>query len=217
MGMVRFCDEWLLLPQRLAYHEPTASVVVADLHLGYTAVRQHLGDAIPARSIHEELQPLLKVASGFPVRRLVVAGDLFERGFDEMRFRDLQAILDQTGILELAVVPGNHDRGIERYAEKVSLFPQGYDLAGWHICHGDQPIAAARAIFGHWHPATRQRGRKLPCFLTRETQLVLPAFSLDAAGVDLRKDPRWAGWTWHEIRDGDVHTNANARSRSRGR
>ena len=40
---------------------------------------------------------------------------------------------------------------------------------------------------GHWHPAIRWQRRKVPCFLAHGQQLILPAFSLDAAGMDVRE------------------------------
>jgi metallophosphoesterase superfamily enzyme len=83
-------------------------------------------------------------------------------------------------------------------------FADGFELAGWHIVHGDQPIADTHAVMGHWHPAVRRNGRKVPCFLARGGQIVLPAFSLDAAGVEVRDDPRWRGWNRYAIVGNDV-------------
>ena len=58
--MMRLFDEWQLLPQRFAVHEPSATAVLADVHLGYTAARQRLGDAIPWRTVVEEMQNSLR-------------------------------------------------------------------------------------------------------------------------------------------------------------
>lgn len=197
--MTRFCEEWLLLPERIALHEPTATVVIADLHLGYSAARQRMGDAIPVRGMEEELQPLMVAARTRDIRQLIIAGDLFERGFDEELNQRFLGVLERLRIRLLAVVPGNHDRGIEKQEHALPLFSDGFDFACWHVCHGDQPVEKTRVIMGHWHPAVRVGGRKQPCFLTRGTRLILPAFSLDAAGVDVRRDSRWDGWEHHGI------------------
>jgi metallophosphoesterase superfamily enzyme len=193
--MIRVFDEWLLLPQRIALHEPSATAVLADAHLGYSAARQTLGDAVPWRSVEEEMQPLASAAIGHDIRQLIVAGDLFERGFDATICKQFNDALDRLGMGLLGVVPGNHDRGIETASHDMPLFPAGIDLHGWRIHHGDQPVEWPRAITGHWHPAIRWKRRKLPAFMVRGSHLVLPAFSRDAAGADVQVDELWRGWT----------------------
>jgi metallophosphoesterase superfamily enzyme len=201
--MMRLFDEWQLLPQRFAVHEPSATAVLADVHLGYTAARQRLGDAIPWRTVVEEMQPLVDAAGTHELRALIVAGDLFERGYDAGLYQQFLEVLDRQHIHFLGLVPGNHDRGSDK-ATNLPLFPEGYELADWRIVHGDQPVENPRAVLGHWHPAIRAKGRKAPCFLAHGTQLMLPAFSLDAAGVDVRTDSRWKNWDCYAIEGNDV-------------
>src|SRR5260370_21634994 len=103
-------DDWLLTPERAAIHRPSASAVVADVHLGYGEARRRGGDAVPlpdATAI-DALQPLIKTHH---LRRLIVAGDLFEAGASDELVAALLAWCERVHI-ELAVVPGNHDRGI---------------------------------------------------------------------------------------------------------
>ena len=197
--MIRFFDEWLLLPQRLALHEPSATAVLADAHLGYSAARQRLGDAVPWRTVEEEMQPLVSAATGHNIRHLIVAGDLFERGFNANVYQQFQKVLNRLGIDLLGLVPGNHDSGVEANSSALPWFPAGIDLYGWRIYHGDQPLECPHAIFGHWHPALRWKRRKLPAFMIRGNHLVLPAFSRDAAGADVQADERWRGWTGYAI------------------
>src|SRR5438105_11261237 len=80
--MMRWSEDWLLLPERIALHEPSATAVLADVHLGYSAARQRLGDAIPSRSVADEMRPLLDAARLHAITQVIVAGDLFERGYD---------------------------------------------------------------------------------------------------------------------------------------
>jgi metallophosphoesterase superfamily enzyme len=201
--MICLWDDWRLLPQRIAVHVPTGTAVLADVHLGYSAARQRLGDAIPWRTVAEEMQPLAEAGKANDIRAVLVAGDLFERGFDAAMHQQFLDLLGRLHIPFLGLVPGNHDRGIDKAILPLPTFPDGYDLAGWHILHGDQPIEHSRAVLGHWHPAIRQHRRKLPCFLTRDHQLILPAFSLDAAGVDVSKDSRWSDWDRYAVK-GDM-------------
>ena len=201
--MMGLFEQWRLLPQRFAVHEPSATAVLADVHLGYSAARQRLGDAIPWRTVAEEMQPFSDVAQSLDVRAVIVAGDLFERGYDASLYQQFLEVLSRLGIALVGAVPGNHDRGIDK-ATNLPLFPDGYDLAGWHIIHGDQLSGHPKAIMGHWHPAIRLKGRKAPCFLGSGDRLVLPAFSLDTAGADVRAEPRWRDWDCYAIDGGDV-------------
>jgi uncharacterized protein len=192
--MMHLFETWRLLPQRIALHEPSATAVLADAHLGYSAARQCLGDAIPWRDVAEELQPLGDAAKTYDLRNLLVAGDLFERGYDAAVHRQFLDLLDRLRIEFLGLVPGNHDRGLDKAALPLPLFPEGYDLECWRIVHGDRAIEGTRTVMGHWHPAIFWKRGKVPCFLARGHQLILPAFSLDAAGVDVGADRRWQDW-----------------------
>lgn len=202
--MIQVFQDWLLLPQRIALHRPTATAVIADVHLGYSAARQRLGDAVPLRSIAEEMRPLADAAKLHGIAALIVAGDLFERGFDAALHQQFLDVLGNLRIAFHGLVPGNHDRGIDKASIPLPLHPNGCDLAGWRIVHGDQWVDEAHLIMGHFHPAVRRQRRKLPCFLTRQTHLILPAFSEDAAGVDVLSDARWSGWQYLAIEQDKV-------------
>ena len=182
---LRVHDDWLLLPQRLALHEPTATAVIADVHLGYSAVRRRLGDAVPLPGVNTVLAPLVRAAANHRIERLVVAGDLFERGVDDGLYQEFCDILGRLGVRFAGLAPGNHDR-IDPQASPVLLWPTDAKLGGWHVHHGDGPTTDDRTIGGHWHPSAMVGRRKCPCFLVGPRRIILPAFSADAAGVSAR-------------------------------
>jgi hypothetical protein len=107
----------------------------------------------------------LKGGFGTPrqgVTRLVIAGDLFEDGRDQRDevLRELLAWLEASGVELVAVVPGNHDRLGERVeidGWTMPLFPEEFDLVGWHVAHGDGVLPARRVVQGHEHPWLRWR------------------------------------------------------------
>lgn len=184
--------DWALLPQRAAVHLPTRTAVVADLHLGYDAARRSCGDAIPLRAADPWL-PLASARERLSFDRLIVAGDLFERAFDydlALRFRDYLASI---GVELAAIVPGNHDRGWESFADRIPLAPDGANVGPWRVLHDDDG-SDGLAVVGHVHPAWGSRGGRLPCFLASPRRIVLPAFSADAAGGNVAGDPRWRGY-----------------------
>src|SRR3954468_12494562 len=76
-------DDWLLTTARAPVHRPTATAVLSALHLGYAEARRRGGEAVPAVDLDRVLAPLAAVLAPLRVRRLVIAGDLFEAGFDE--------------------------------------------------------------------------------------------------------------------------------------
>jgi metallophosphoesterase superfamily enzyme len=191
---VRLDADWLLTPERVAVHLPSATLVIADLHLGYSAARRASGEAVPLPDLAALLAPLAAVAGRTEARRLVVAGELFEAGCSDSL---LSAFLDQLRDLDLelaGIVPGNHDRGLESGGLPVPLYADGFPLGGWHVVHGDGELPAGPVVHGHIHPCLRWRGIAAPCFLLGPGRLVLPAFSRDAAGANVLRDQRWRGY-----------------------
>jgi metallophosphoesterase superfamily enzyme len=206
--MLRVLDEWLLTPWRVAVHEPTATAVIADVHLGYREARQDSGEAVPLLSADIQLQPLTAAQAAIGFRRLLVAGDLFEREARIGLLKPFVELLKQLGVEFLGLVPGNHDRGWRTLAEVIPLHPNGVVVGGWKVVHAEDPLSArrikralngssegsqtSRLVLGHEHPAVRWQGRRLPCYVVAPRRLLLPAFSADASGhlID-----RLAGWT----------------------
>jgi putative SbcD/Mre11-related phosphoesterase len=189
---MRVHTDWLLTPERAAVHVPTATAVLADLHLGYNQVRRRGGEALPDFGLDDTFAALSSLAARTTVRRLVIAGDLWESAGCGGAVAELLEGLRSIGLELTGVVPGNHDRDLQSSTALVPLFPEGLELAGWRIVHGDGPLPAGPAVCGHWHPCVRW-GRRLaaPCFLVGRRRLVLPAFSVDAAGVNVFGERRW--------------------------
>jgi putative SbcD/Mre11-related phosphoesterase len=188
--------DWLLTPQRVAVHLPTRTAVAADLHLGYDRVRRRGGEAVPERSIEEELGPLRRSLEEQGVSRLVIAGDLFEDGRferDEM-VEDLLGWAARHSVELTAVVPGNHDRGLGD-ATELPVRREGLRIAEWTVVHGDAARPEGPVVQGHEHPWLRWRpGVEGPCYLLAEGHLVLPAYSADAAGGNVLGQARWANY-----------------------
>lgn len=183
-------DDWLLTPARAAIHLPSATGVIADVHLGYAEARRRNGDAVPKRTVVTVLAPLHGVLSAHGVRRLVVAGDLFEAGPRTDLIAELQEGLSACGIDLIAVVPGNHDAGVTA-CNRLPVWQDGFDLGDWRIVHGDAPLPPGKIIQGHEHPCFRQGRLQAPCYLIGPDRLILPAFSPDAAGFNVLGDRRW--------------------------
>jgi putative SbcD/Mre11-related phosphoesterase len=185
-------NDWLLTPERTAVHMPTATAVIADLHLGYDQARRRSGEAVPRFDLDDTVAALQAVAMRHGVRRLIIAGDLLEDGRCAERAKEFLDWLRGAGLELAGIVPGNHDRGLKTGEDWLPLCPSGFDLGGWRVVHGDGKLPRGRVVHGHLHPCLRLDGRvSAPCYLVGPSRLILPAFSSDAAGVNVLGDRRW--------------------------
>jgi putative SbcD/Mre11-related phosphoesterase len=181
-----------LTPERAAIHEPTATAVIADLHLGYDQARCRGGDAVPTVRLDDLLAPLAAVLLTQEVHRLVIAGDLFEDAHCASLAAEFLDWLRLMGVELVGVVPGNHDRGLEGKDHRLPLQLEGVCLGSWRVVHGDKELPSGPLVLGHFHPCLRWNRRLMaPCYLVGPDRLVLPAFSADAAGVNVLTQARW--------------------------
>jgi len=197
---MRVLDDWLLTSARVAIHLPSATAVVADLHLGYDEARCRSGEAVPVRPIDVILQPLGDILYRTGIHRVVVAGDLMEDGDSRNVLDGFLGWLDRRNTELVAVVPGNHDRDLAeesnqtevRQGRGLILATSGFQLDEWQVIHGDGPKPDGPVVQGHEHPAFRCSDRIVaPCYLFTDKHLVLPAYSPDAAGVNIVGVRRW--------------------------
>jgi hypothetical protein len=192
--------DWLLTPERAAVHLPTATAVIADLHLGYDEARRRRGEAVPESGLDDVVAVLRSLLVRETVRRLVIAGDLLEDSRCTRQAEELLAWLDSEGVALAGVVPGNHDRGLGQQDGGLPLCPAGVVLGGWRVVHGDGRLPRGRLVCGHWHPCLRW-GRRVtaPCFLVGPRRLILPAFSADAAGASVLGERAWRNYRCYAI------------------
>lgn len=183
---MRLGDGWRLTPHRAAVHVPTATAVVADLHLGYAEARRAGGEALPAALPGPMRLRLDDLFRRFSLKRLIVAGDLVERGrLGQAAAAEFARACARQGV-ELHLVAGNHDRGL---AAPPGLVAHGQDLewAGARIVHFDDEPTERLTFMGHLHPALRDRRRigEAVCYLRLGQRLILPAQSDDASGMNV--------------------------------
>lgn len=174
---------WSLAPEGAAVHRAERTAVIADVHLGYEWARASGGDMIPAHSLAETIAKLERLLARAPIARLIVAGDLVEAAGPCARTaRDVLRLVAWLGGLGVALVwlKGNHD------PPRRPALPSSIVVDGWTIAHGDRKLADGRVIFGHHHPAMRAEGLSAPSFLIGAETIALPAFSPNAAGLDVR-------------------------------
>lgn len=193
-------DGWLLAPEGAIVRPDQGLVVVSDLHLGYERARA--SDFLPEVSRHEIRRGLLRLFERSKAKKLVLAGDLVE---SRVAVRGGWSILDDfldwvdgQGV-ETVLLAGNHDPvGDRRFSECLLV-------DGWLIHHGDRRMGlkkrGAKAwVVGHWHPALHWRGRSYRAFLSSAEGIVMPAFTNDAAGVDILSRKPFQASSWANFR-----------------
>lgn len=192
--------DWLLTPARAAVHLPTATAVLSDLHLGYAEARRGNGEAIPAVGVEDILAPLGAVISAQSIKRLVIAGDLFEAGPRAELARRLLEWVEAAGVELLGVVPGNHDRNVRTARCGLPVCDGPLLLGGWQVVHGDGPLPDGPFVQGHLHPCLRLGpGIAAPCYLASNRHLILPAYSAETAGLNVLRAAGWEGYRCHAI------------------
>ncbi len=218
-------DEWLLTPHRAAIHLPTRTAVLADLHLGYADARRAAGDAIPNWEWPGVQRRLAALLDQHPMERMVIAGDLVEHARWPGSAERMVAWLRSRNIA-VRLVPGNHDTGLapmeglelqsdprpEASLRASGVQPQKLEdsllgvalLGDWRVQHEANGKDPNKLVAGHEHPVVRLARKdgsafQTPCFLSRANRLILPAFSEDAAGLDILGSKEWRGYRCHAI------------------
>jgi DNA ligase-associated metallophosphoesterase len=173
-----------------AFYPDAAAMLVADLHLGKGASFRKHSIPVPRGSTAATLDRVSELIVRNGASQLFILGDLFHHpaslsaGAVEAFVRFCGEHPDVT----VKLVRGNHDRGIDRYANElpIEVVDEGYPLRGLRLRHHPPEAAeSSRAgesvtVAGHLHPAFRLRsasedlGRQR-CFWYASRCLVLPA------------------------------------------
>lgn len=188
-----------LLPDGCVFLPETATLVVADLHLGKSAGFRAKGFPLPEGDVARDLTRLAELAHRHGAAELVIAGDLFHgpAGITPLIEEELGRFLEKLEC-PLHLVAGNHDA-------KCGKLPCGLvaetslERSAVTILH--DPVDAdgrGLSLAGHWHPIARipdgkRTSLRLPCFMLRQRVLILPAFGSFTGGavMEPEKDDRF--------------------------
>jgi DNA ligase-associated metallophosphoesterase len=186
----------VLLPGRAALVPASATLLVADLHLGKAAAFRKAGIPVPEGSAQRDLARLADLVVRHAVRRLLVLGDLFHArsGCTEQVRAEFAATRARLVGTEVVLVLGNHDRPLGPLPTTLGIdaIVPTLDEPPFHFVH--EPATglapAGRDLFtigGHLHPTVSIRspsGDRIAdrCFVAEPAALVLPAFGSFTGG-----------------------------------
>ena len=189
-----------LLAGRAAFLPSTATLLVADLHLGKAATFRNAGIPVPEGSAQADLARLERLVRDTAARRLIVLGDLFHArsGCTQAVFDEFAASRARMPGTEVLLIPGNHDRAIGKIPASLGIDSclRTHDEPPFHFVHEPatdlpEPGRTCFTIAGHLHPTVVLRspsGDRITerCFVAEEATLVLPAFGSFTGGHRMR-------------------------------
>ena len=171
--------------RRAIWFEPLGILAVADLHIGYNWAHRHSGQMLPLHQPDDTIGRLQALCDFYKPTELLLLGDIVHRALPLPQIEaELQKLLAE--LKGVRLIAGNHDRFLEKLI--TAPLETEYIRSGYLFVHGHLPSARPeRIVMGHEHPAISvgngvATSVKCPCFLFSRKTIVLPAFSLWAAG-----------------------------------
>ena len=185
-----------LLPDGAVWWRARSTVFLSDTHFGKEATFRSAAIPVPDQT-QRILQSMERVLVKTGAEHLVVLGDLIHarRGRCELTFRQVAEWRQKFSAVTWTLIRGNHDvsAGDPPADWQVRCFPEPFSMAPLGLCHHPE-LATGASMAGHLHPVVRLTGPgrdslRLPCFLLRNSTLILPAFSSFVDGRVLRATP----------------------------
>ena len=171
--------------RRAIWFERLRILAVADLHIGYNWAHRHSGQLLPLHQPDDTIGRLQALYDFYRPDELLLLGDIVHRALPLPQIQDeLQRLLTQFKYVRL--IAGNHDRFLQEFI--ATPLHSEHIRDGYFFIHGHLPCERPeRVVMGHEHPAISvgdgvATSLKCPCFLISRRTIVLPAFSLWAAG-----------------------------------
>lgn len=183
------------MAQRAVLWPARRTLLVADLHLGKSDAFRASGIAIPSDAGREVLRQVEEAVRETGATRVLVLGDLLHAPAgltDDLLDRVGEWRRRQTA--EFEVIPGNHDRRVERATEAWGMhLHEGPVREGPFEFRHEPPEAPEPGVYtwcGHLHPAfvlaSAADRLKLPAFMLGPRVGVLPACTPFAGGAPVR-------------------------------
>jgi len=185
-----------LLSTRALHIPRSATLLVADLHLGKAAAYRRLGQPVPQGTTSETLSRLSEALASRPVKRLVVLGDFLHSAHVHLAHQTLAAIdawRQKHSDLEIILIRGNHDdkAGDPPAPWHIKVVNEPYAIDGFHCRHeylaDYQTNEKIFTFAGHVHPVVTLKGRarervRLVCFVVGPDYCLVPAFGAFTGG-----------------------------------
>lgn len=185
-----------LMPSRSVYWEEQQTLILADIHIGKSAVFRKFGIAIPEGSTEDDLAKMTLLLKELKPKKCVIVGDLIhaKSGLSpdvKRMFSEFQHAAN----CEIHLVMGNHDRALAAslpeewplYLHKDSLL-----IGPFYFSHYPIPSEKGFVWAGHLHPKVEVRNSHdrliFRCFQLFPNLGILPAFGEFVGGTFVKRD-----------------------------
>lgn len=166
-----------------------SALLVADLHLEKGSAFAAGGQLLPPYDTRKTIARLSAAMADCGAKTVIALGDSFHDRDADHRIHDEDA-KTLAGLVRSVAdwiwIEGNHDP--EPPARFGGRTRPELALGGLTLRHEPLRGDAPGEICGHLHPAAKVigRGRRLRCFATDGTRMILPAFGAYAGGLSVR-------------------------------
>ena len=191
-------ERLVLFPERLAWWEGRATLLVADAHWGKGAAFRAAGIPVPQGTTQGGLARLDSVLERTGAARIVFLGDYLhaKEGRAPGTLGALADWRERHPSLDVVLVRGNHDRHAGDPPEGLGVGCVDAPLIDppFALAHFPDPNPDGYVLAGHIHPAVRLVGRgrqreRLACFWVTRDVAVLPSFGDFTGAADVQPDP----------------------------
>lgn len=189
-------NDFELLPEKAVYWSDTATLLIADLHLGKVTHFRKEGIAIPSVALENNFHRLDSIVARTKAERILLLGDLFHSRYNKEweRFSEWR---NKHHAIEIQIVIGNHDILPQHLFHECNLAVRPeLEEDGFMFTH--HPVSddheGLYVFCGHVHPVycLRSSGKqhiKLPCFTVDPAQMILPSFGVFTGGYEMEIVP----------------------------
>lgn len=182
-----------LHPLGTAFWQQESTLIVSDLHFGKISHFRKHGSAVPFEAIRKNIEHLEVVLKAFDPKKICFLGDLFHSHLNSEWEIFEQWVLSYSK--DFLLIKGNHDIiPPENYRRIGIRYIDRWESGPFTFTHEPEKISESFNVAGHIHPAVQLVGSgrqklKLPCFLKRPEQLILPAFGAFTGTHVLNPEP----------------------------
>ena len=196
-------ERLVLLAERVAFWERTATLLVADPHFGKAATFRAAGIPVPRGTTTGSLVRLDRALERTGASRIVFLGDFLHarEGREAETTRVVAEWRRRNASVEMLLVRGNHDAraGDPDPEADIRCIDGPVVESPFVFTHKPAVSDAGYVICGHLHPGARLTGPgrervRIPCFWFGERTAVLPAFGEFTGVADIDAQPGDRVW-----------------------
>ena len=173
-------QEFILHPLGCIFWVEKSILLISDVHLGKVTHFRKFGAPVSQKAVYENFILLDEIVSQFQPFQICFLGDLFHSSLNK-EWQLFENWARKT-LAEIILISGNHDIIAPEKFESLGIqIFERLILNNFLLTHHPEESENYFNFCGHIHPAIRMQGFgrqriKLPCFLKKQQQLILPAF-----------------------------------------